>query len=131
LIAVCRHRPIGVDIEKANPDLPVEELARIALSPGECEALYAQADSDRGGRFLTYWTLKEAYLKGMGVGLSQDPSSVVIDFSANGPIRLRDHTGAWTPRANWRLLSTVAGEYQIALAHQTHRVSWFHRPADL
>lgn len=69
--AVAYNRAIGVDVEQRKhlDDLP--SLCRHAFSHIEAEAvLSSNIPDERGHRFLCYWTLKEAYVKARGMGLS-------------------------------------------------------------
>jgi 4'-phosphopantetheinyl transferase len=69
--AVARNRAVGVDVEhrKYLEDLP--SLCHQAFSPIEARAVLAhQLPDDREHCFFNYWTLKEAYIKARGLGLS-------------------------------------------------------------
>ncbi|MEU4602320.1 4'-phosphopantetheinyl transferase superfamily protein [Kribbella sp. NPDC023972] len=63
-------RPVGLDVEKVDPGLDVDGLARLSLSEAELAAL-PQHDG-RARAFTTYWTRKEAVVKATGVGLRSD-----------------------------------------------------------
>ncbi|WP_245484801.1 4'-phosphopantetheinyl transferase family protein [Rhizobium ruizarguesonis] len=64
--------------QKADCGLDVEQIGRVdyrhlvptALAPEERSALLGLAEADRPDRFCEIWTLKEAYLKGRGLGIS-------------------------------------------------------------
>jgi len=64
------------------PDLL--DLAEKYFAPSEIAALHSSQDEDRLKRFLEYWTLKEAYTKARGLGLSVPLSqfSFAIDGEA-------------------------------------------------
>lgn len=70
LLAVARHREVGVDIEEASRALSPEELAPQVLSSREQAWLWEQAPERHEAAFLTLWTAKEAYVKATGQGLS-------------------------------------------------------------
>ena len=63
-------RPLGIDVEKVDPGIDVDGVARISLSEAELAAL-PQGDG-RARAFTTYWTRKEAIVKGTGHGLRKD-----------------------------------------------------------
>ncbi|MEU8877967.1 4'-phosphopantetheinyl transferase superfamily protein [Streptomyces javensis] len=65
--------PVGVDVEKLQPASVVEGVAE-SLHPKERAELNALAPADRPAAFARCWTRKEAYLKGLGTGLSRDPA---------------------------------------------------------
>jgi 4'-phosphopantetheinyl transferase len=70
LIAVCRGREVGVDVERMRS---ISEAARIVESyftPSEQAEFIRYAEPDRAAAFLRGWTRKEAILKAKGVGLA-------------------------------------------------------------
>lgn len=67
--AVARERDIGVDVEYVGRGVLLA-AADIFLAPPELAALHALPAGQRHERFLTYWTLKESYVKARGLGLS-------------------------------------------------------------
>ena len=60
---------VGVDVE-AVPSLRTVSEASELLHPAEREELLAMAPEDRRATFTSLWSRKEAYLKGVGVGLA-------------------------------------------------------------
>ncbi len=69
LVAVACGRDVGVDVERVRDDVAVDDIARRFLTMRE-RAQVAAAPADHHLRaFFTAWTHKEAYLKGLGVGL--------------------------------------------------------------
>jgi 4'-phosphopantetheinyl transferase len=70
LVAVANGRAVGVDVEICRPDVDALKLAERFFAPLESERI-AQAHGEEQARlFYRYWTGKEAYLKGRGVGLT-------------------------------------------------------------
>jgi 4'-phosphopantetheinyl transferase len=68
-VALTRGRQVGIDIEVHRPNCDFRWIAREYFCPAErahLEACPAQAEA----LFFRYWTLKEAYLKAVGSGLS-------------------------------------------------------------
>lgn len=60
--------PIGIDIESIRPiDL---EIAKLFFTKEEYEFIRRTPDKDKTSVFYEYWTLKEAYIKAIGKGLS-------------------------------------------------------------
>jgi 4'-phosphopantetheinyl transferase len=69
-VAVSSGREIGVDVEYQQR--PVEpDLARAALAGKEYRQLQQSARRDWRQAFFDFWTLKEAYLKACGLGLTR------------------------------------------------------------
>jgi 4'-phosphopantetheinyl transferase len=77
-LAVAWDREVGIDLEPIDLGLDVLSLLAVACSQTEGARIAALAPVARPEAFLTCWTLKEAYLKGIGVGLSRDPRTVEI-----------------------------------------------------
>jgi 4'-phosphopantetheinyl transferase len=70
VIAVVRHRQVGVDVERIRPDTNALELAERFFSPPEVQWLRSQPAAQHVPSFFTCWTAKEAYIKAQGEGLS-------------------------------------------------------------
>jgi 4'-phosphopantetheinyl transferase len=87
-IAHCRRavavmvadRPVGVDVETVRGRDPY--VAARCFDASEWLRVEAAADPDR--EFFRYWTLKEAYVKALGCGLSYPMRSVRFDVSPEG-----------------------------------------------
>lgn len=78
---VTRGNDIGVDVESHAESRSVLNMADDYFSTLELQALNGRADDQQLDYFYRYWTLKEAYIKGRGEGLTiplQD-FSVVLD----------------------------------------------------
>jgi len=70
LIAVALGRAVGADVEWYRPDVDVLKLAQRFFAPGESQAISQAEGDDQQRLFYRYWTAKEAYVKGKGLGLS-------------------------------------------------------------
>jgi phosphopantetheine--protein transferase-like protein len=70
-IALCATGEIGVDVEQTNiqPGIDIEEIAKSHLAIDEYFLLMSLLPQQRLDYFLRIWTLKEAVLKAIGVGL--------------------------------------------------------------
>jgi 4'-phosphopantetheinyl transferase len=62
--------PAGIDVEDRRRVRDVDAVAGRFFAPSEVADVQARRGDDQRDRFLAYWTLKEAYLKARGVGLS-------------------------------------------------------------
>jgi len=70
VVAWSRGREVGVDIEQwKRGGLNPQRLASRWLHDEEQVALAASPEQNRLGLFLRLWTAREAYLKGIGIGL--------------------------------------------------------------
>jgi 4'-phosphopantetheinyl transferase len=80
-LPVTRTVDIGVDLERADRELENLEIARRYFAPAETEWLSRQPQHDQKRAFLEQWTLKEAYVKARGLGLSLELNEFAIDLA--------------------------------------------------
>ena len=81
--ALARHRAVGVDVEDLTRRAPDPAIVPRYCSPAEADDVRARGDRWRD-RFLTYWTLKEAYVKARGVGISLPLSEISFTVNERG-----------------------------------------------
>jgi 4'-phosphopantetheinyl transferase len=77
VMAVARVERLGVDVERVDPAVNLA-VARRYFSPAESAALDALPPEQRARRFQRLWTLKEAYLKAIGTGISGGLGSITF-----------------------------------------------------
>ena len=70
LIGLAFRRPIGVDVERARPGTTLAEVAPTICSPAELQEVSRLDPGERTADLYRRWTIKEAYIKALGVGLS-------------------------------------------------------------
>lgn len=70
LLAVATGAEVGVDVERLSARVAGDAIARRFFHPDECAALERAAPAERTAHFFRLWTLKEAYVKARGGGLS-------------------------------------------------------------
>jgi 4'-phosphopantetheinyl transferase len=117
--AVTLGSDIGFDLECLRRPAPLG-VAQRYFSPLEMAALARLCPEAREERFFALWTLKEAYLKGRGLGLSLPLSAFVIEPRASGEAQLTpppDDSQQWTLRS-FRLADHVAALALSAQASQ-------------
>ena len=109
-LAVAWEREVGIDLEPLEAVLDVRALLPIACSPAETVRIEALHPLERVEAFLTLWTVKEAYLKAIGLGMSREPRALEIELGVGGCIVVHD---AYDPRASFgwgvRLLDAGPG----------------------
>ncbi len=84
----------GVDVEGLARGVDAAGLARRVLSPAERVRFAATPAADRQADFLRRWTLKEAYTKATGRGLSTPFGTLSFDLEPAIVLRAADGTGA-------------------------------------
>ncbi len=71
LVAVARHREVGVDVEMVRENIPVQMLADHHFTPTAAASVRALSPEMGVRKFYEIWTQTEAQLKASGLGLSQ------------------------------------------------------------
>jgi len=84
--AISLNVPLGVDVERINQSQHVQEIANRYFSEEESSSLRECSDELRNIRFTELWTLKEAFLKAVGVGLSGCLTDVSFRFDEHARI---------------------------------------------
>lgn len=117
LLAVSRCRSLGIDVEYLRDDLPFVQLAKQFFSPQEIAELNAIPAQQQKQAFYTVWTLKEAYIKMRGQGLSMPLDQFSISVTPGKPISLTFHSSNTlkTIKCCFRIIEPGPG-YTAALA---------------
>jgi 4'-phosphopantetheinyl transferase len=112
--AVTAGSPVGVDAEphsraRAVHGMAARVLSRVELADSRLEDLDCQRE-----RALCLWTLKEAYLKGRGLGLSVPLPSITF-VARSGRVTLADDGCAAQSEA-WEFRLLRLDRHRVALA---------------
>jgi 4'-phosphopantetheinyl transferase len=120
--AVAEELEVGVDVEPLSRGASLCALAPRVFAPTELAALGALPAEAQPERAVALWTLKEAYIKARGLGLSlplagfafglDDPAAPTISFV---PHAIEDDSARW-----WFWTMDVDG-HRIALAAERTR----------
>lgn len=125
VLAVAKQ-PVGVDIEYTLRKNDVLAIADHYFYGDEIKQLFAYPQAQQCDRFFDYWTLKEAYMKARGEGISLGLSNFGFQMASNGAIKvqlkpcLNDNPNAWqfkcyTPVQNYRLALAVKTDTVLTL----------------
>jgi phosphopantetheinyl transferase len=74
--------PLGVDVEPVTRSVRAMEVARLVFSGGESSMLERCTEDERASLFCEVWTLREAFAKGCGVGLTSPMRLPAIEIVA-------------------------------------------------
>ena len=128
--AISSDTAVGVDVERTDRRVVVTQLADRYFSEREAAELRALSESMRLVRFTELWTLKEAYLKSVGVGLSGSLSAVSFRFDAagsmdvTGPSNLADwHFALFAPL---RTCGSASPSWRDAARLVVRAQDWWH-----
>ena len=115
LVAIGCGREVGVDVEHHRPMRDLDTMLARFFSTAEQDALAGLSGADRTRAFFQAWTLKEAYLKGCGDGVSRLDAVEVLRAQDPAPVlRVADRP---EDADRWTLTPIEAGEgYSAALA---------------
>jgi 4'-phosphopantetheinyl transferase len=83
--AIAPKATVGVDAERVDPAFAVDEVAERHFTSREIAALRRRSGTARAMLFFELWTLKESFVKAVGVGLTlglETPSFEVEDSGA-------------------------------------------------
>lgn len=117
LCGVVLQHDLGVDVEDLERRAATLKIAEHFFSAQEINALCKLPPNAQNGRFFDYWTLKEAYIKARGLGLSLplDQFSFHIDDGLPLSVSFAEHL-AERPQ-NWQFWRIKpAGSYVGAVA---------------
>jgi len=119
-LAVTLDKEVGVDVENLSRSNSTSEIAERFFSPSETKALLELPSHQHRDRFFDLWTLKEAYIKACGMGLSIplnhfsysfNDKQISIDFAPE-----RDDTPElWE---FWQFLPSDNHKAAVAIKHQ-------------
>lgn len=108
----CGAEP-GIDVENLDRGVPLD-VAATWFAADEVKWLYGLPATARPAGFLRLWTLKEAYIKATGLGLSQPLDAFAIGFD---PLRISFTDPALGDPSAWRFEQLeIGGRYVLALA---------------
>src|SRR5690554_346181 len=111
VVAVSGRDGVGVDIEYSLRKADIN-IARRYFSADEFSSLISLPPERQLCRFFELWTLKEAYIKGIGKGLHMPLDSFSVLFNEDRTFRFRDEDGdggeswcfwTWQPEENYVL----------------------------
>ena len=112
--AVAIGAELGIDVEAIHETALPREIASHFFSQTELRQLAACSPADYAHRFIEFWTLKEAYIKAIGTGLSHPLDSFSFSLDGNGDIQFSARD---TRESEWRFaLITPDPGYRLAVA---------------
>jgi 4'-phosphopantetheinyl transferase len=128
VLALAADGEIGADVEAPLRDTAALDIAGHYFAPDEVAQLRDTPAPGQPGRFLDFWTLKEAYIKACGEGLAIPLDHFAYRLDDDRPIRI-----AFVPERDddpdrWRFWQLrPASGHRIAVAHR-HLLATQDRP---
>jgi len=116
LLGFTRGREIGIDVEELRANSDLEAIARRFFSPQEQKEFFDLPGEQRVEAFFRCWTLKEAYIKATGDGLSLPLSQFDVSLNANEANALLATRPDPSEAGRWRITEVAAGSgYRAAV----------------
>lgn len=117
LCGVSTKGDLGVDAERLDRTLDFLPLARRFFAAEEAAVLETVPSAGRRRSFFELWTLKEAFVKACGRGLSMPLGDFAITFGGPQAPEVRFTAPGYGDPARWRFAQLeLAGMYQAAVA---------------
>ena len=117
--AVSMGTEVGVDAEDTRRRMADESIAAHYFAPEEVALLAAAPPEDRPLRFLQFWTLKEAFVKAHGSGLSIPLKDFGFELPTGRPPQIHFHNPALGDADQWQFIERrLCDRFQLALAAQ-------------
>jgi len=107
---------VGVDVESFARAESILPLANRVFSPAEQAQLAALPTADRPARALSLWTLKEAYIKARGQGLSLPVENISFLFGGAAGLDFEAGPEIDANPGRWRFAQLDLAGHRIALA---------------
>jgi 4'-phosphopantetheinyl transferase len=113
--AVTAGADVGVDVECVDRDVNTAEIAARFFAPAEAAHLMRLGAEARRDRFFDLWTLKEALVKALGVGMATSLASLAFTVGDDGRVRLE--APPEIAPMSWQFgLFAPASRYRLAVA---------------
>lgn len=115
--AVGEGTAVGIDVEDRSRGNSGMDIARRFFAPAEVTALEALPEAERQQAFFAYWTLKEAFIKGRGLGMSLPLEQFAFRLCDTEPPRIEFATTSDERPDNWQFARLqLTDRYPVALA---------------
>ena len=117
VILALSSEPVGIDIEYTPRNNDVMAVADRYFYGAELKELQAFSPSEQRERFFDYWTLKEAYIKARGEGISLGLANFGFSITSENAIRISMRPCLNDCPDDWQFWSlTPENDYRLALA---------------
>jgi 4'-phosphopantetheinyl transferase len=118
---VGRARDVGIDVESLDARVDWFEIASRFFSTSEVTSLHSCVESERHARFVELWTLKEAYIKAMGTGLSTPLQTFAFVYEGAASLRLEPAVGSKQSAWQFALFAPTARHRMAVAARRSAR----------
>lgn len=106
---------VGVDVEARTRADEIVTVEYKVFSAAELAQLDALPESERPDRYLSLWTLKEAYIKARGMGMALPLREISFLFDSAGAVRLEVAAGVDEDASRWSFRRLDYAGHRIAM----------------
>ncbi len=121
LIALGESGRVGADIEDLHPQRNMGLLIDTAFTPAERSDMESADVFGKKRLFFKLWTIKEALVKAVGMGLALDMSSFEVPLAMRRGAGNAEFHFPQAPSVPWRLDSIENGGSYAAVAQELRR----------
>jgi 4'-phosphopantetheinyl transferase len=107
LLAVTRGRRVGVDLEQVRPLNDLEAIAMHAFAESEMTAWRSVPPEEKLATFFRGWVQKEAYLKAIGTGLTNNLDQFAVSLEPGLSARLLYVDGHPDEPSRWSIANMI------------------------
>lgn len=106
---------VGVDVEDRSRAAEIADIEYKVFSAAELAQVDALPETEKPGRYLSLWTLKEAYIKARGMGMALPLREISFLFDSAGEVRLEAADGVDEDASRWRFRRLDYAGHRIAM----------------
>jgi 4'-phosphopantetheinyl transferase len=114
MVGITNHRELGVDTEDTAAPRVSLDLIEQFMTESEIKSLRKEHEQDQATRLFEYWTLKEAYIKARGMGLSLPLKGLSLQFTLDQGLKAFCTPDFDDDIQRWRFLLLQASGHHVA-----------------
>ena len=127
VLAVSRLKDIGIDVECTRKSRRIAAISQRYFSDKEAEELLILSEDQKQSRFYDLWTLKEAYIKACGMGLTIPLQYFSYGFLGDNRLTVEFDARLYDVERMWQLWQLSAGlDFKLAIAAKTGKEGLVH-----
>lgn len=116
VLAVTHEHQVGVDVEQLSHKRDWLGIAKHYFNSSEYELIMSTPETTKCALFFRLWTLKEAYLKARGTGISTGLDKISFDFCAD-KLNAHFHADLNENAAQWQFFNyELNADYALSFA---------------
>lgn len=118
LIAYAQHGRVGVDVEERTDRVDLDGLSETVFGLDEQADFALTHGEEKIHMFFSLWTLKEAMIKALGLGFSQDPSKFQIPSNMRSGAKEGILRFPIMQNTIWKLKNLSNSDFAAAIVHE-------------